>query len=191
MSAIYRVFDQLHEAPDNTMKWVPAIMMGAIAAWMYNAVMHRPSASREDTALAEACAYHVMPNVDRPAPDEDDDEYFDPDELVPCTGDRGLYFVSAFVRDERHGVDMPRVGLERERLGKHPTQTTHHPRGSERMQGSPILEHDRLRPIPNGAGSVLFDTEGLRERFDGLRGRAAGISVTIERLLRRDRRERR
>ena len=57
--------------------------------------------------------------------------------------------------------DTPRVGLERERLGKHPTQTTHHPRGSERMQGSPILEHDRLRPIPNGAGSVLFDTEGF------------------------------
>ena len=83
------------------------------------------------------------------------------------------------------------MGLEGERLGEHPTQTTHHPRGSERMQGSPILEHDRLRPIPNGAGSVLFDTEGLRERFDGLRGRAAGISVTIERLLRRDRRERR
>ena len=60
-----------------------------------------------------------------------------------------------------HHGDTPRVGLERERLGKHPTQTTHHPRGSERMQGSPILEHDRLRPIPNGAGSVLFDTEGF------------------------------
>ena len=59
------------------------------------------------------------------------------------------------------GSDTPRVGLERERLGKHPTQITHHPRGSERMQGSPILEHDRLRPVLNGAGSADFDTEGF------------------------------
>ena len=57
--------------------------------------------------------------------------------------------------------DTPRVGLERERLGKHPTQTTHHPRGSERMQGSPILEHDLLRPVLNRAGSADFDTEGF------------------------------
>ena len=63
--------------------------------------------------------------------------------------------------DRSADADTPRVGLEREGLGEHTTQTTHHPRGSERMQGSPILEHDRLRPIPNGAGSVLFDSEGF------------------------------
>ena len=73
------------------------------------------------------------------------------------------------------GSDTPRVGLERERLGKHPTQTTHHPRGSERMQGSPILEHDRLRPIPNGAGSVLFDSEGFESDSTDFVGERRGF----------------
>lgn len=103
MAAIYRVFSELATTPPAARVWPPSLMLGSACIYMFNAIIFRPSTRRVETELARQCAYWCYPHVS-PEDEENIGADVEDEMLQPCTLDRGLYFLSAIVRDEEHDV---------------------------------------------------------------------------------------
>lgn len=110
MLAIYRVLSELSRSPPEARGWIPSLMLGASCIYMFNALIYRASDDRPEQALAEAAALWVYPTVDPADPANVGADLIEDPALVPCTTARGLYFVSALLRDEGN-LRLPRARL--------------------------------------------------------------------------------
>ena len=102
-SALYRLFKELESSPPDARAWPPSLMLGAVGVYMFNAVIYRPSEKRIEAELGRQCAFWAHPLVHPYEPAYADAEFANVN-LVPCTLDRGLYFLAGLVRDETHAV---------------------------------------------------------------------------------------